>query len=138
EESPNPSNTSELTLPNKICDIINDDNWWRQVHKVLAISQLHGILTQNHRIKELNKLKKLYKSTSTTFLLDYSEDISDNMLDDFSTDENSYIEIEDFNEDKDKENIMALWLTSNEADSKNLLDLETANIDELLASQEHP
>ncbi|CAG8745672.1 9793_t:CDS:2, partial [Racocetra fulgida] len=43
----------------------------------LAISQLHGILTQNRRIQELDQLNKLYESTSTTFLLDYSEDMSD-------------------------------------------------------------
>ncbi|CAG8591355.1 23858_t:CDS:2 [Dentiscutata erythropus] len=101
------------------------------VVNVLSISQLRRILTQNRRTQELDELKKLYESTSTTFLLGHPENESDALLID---DESNCEKVED------NEDVISLWLsTTNEDDSEdNLIDLELANINELLENQEHP
>ncbi|CAG8698227.1 7290_t:CDS:2 [Dentiscutata erythropus] len=100
-------------------------------YKVLSFSQLCGILTQNHQTQELDKLKKLYKSTSTIFLLGHLENESDA----FSTDDESNCE-----EVENNEGVMSLWLSTTNKDNSedNLIDLELANINELLENQKHP
>ncbi|CAG8570695.1 6119_t:CDS:1, partial [Dentiscutata heterogama] len=98
-------------------------------HKVLAISQLRGILTQNYQIQELDKLKRLYESASTTALLDYSEDMFDTSSTTSTNEEDSCLEFEDEN----NKDIVSLWLSDlNENEYDNLLDLELTNINKLL------
>ncbi|CAG8640607.1 3878_t:CDS:2, partial [Cetraspora pellucida] len=78
--------------------------------------------------EELDELKRLYESTFTTTLLDYSENISDTSLTDK---ENNCLEIKDV--DEDNENIATLWLsTLNEDEYDDLFDLESTNINKLL------
>ncbi|CAG8819241.1 17588_t:CDS:2, partial [Gigaspora margarita] len=91
-----------------------------QFYKVLAISQLRGILNQNRRVQELNKLKRLYESTATTFLLDRSADDTDN--------EDSYTEFEDASEDN--EDTISLWTSISDDDSEenNLSSSELTDI----------
>ncbi|CAG8451959.1 14626_t:CDS:2 [Cetraspora pellucida] len=66
-----------------------------------AASQLYGILTQNHRIQELDELKRLYKSTLAPSFLDNSKSI----LSTFSTFQDTEAEIdssENVNTNNDK------------------------------------
>ncbi|CAG8521570.1 14853_t:CDS:2 [Cetraspora pellucida] len=111
EESFSFQSTDELILSDKIC--------------ILAISQLCRILTQNHRIQELDKLKRLYELTSAPFFLDDSKSI----LSTFSTFQDTEAEI-DNNSDDDKN-----YLDEYE-ESYNILRLD-CDINKLLTDQEH-
>ncbi|CAG8656001.1 17176_t:CDS:1, partial [Dentiscutata heterogama] len=103
--------------------------------KVLAISQLRGILAQNRRIQELDELKKLYESTSTTSLLNHSKDVPSNLTVQYTNDESDYDEIDNMSEDNEDD--ITLWSSISDDDSdENLSDSESTDLDKLLDNQE--
>ncbi|RIB13140.1 hypothetical protein C2G38_2198654 [Gigaspora rosea] len=75
-----------------------------QFHKVLAISQLRGIINRNHYVQELKELKKLNNAISTTFLLSHNNKKYTSIVQD-TNNEDGYIEIK---KDEDDDDIL-LW-----------------------------
>ncbi|CAG8563321.1 14509_t:CDS:2, partial [Dentiscutata erythropus] len=136
DESSDLQSTSDLELPSKICDIINDDNWWRQI-KNLKSFQLRGILTQNCRAQELNKLKQLYESTSMTFLLNPSKNAPSTSTVQDADNESDYIDESDYVDDTDRDDDdIILWSSDkDDLDESDLSYLESNNINKL---QEYP
>ncbi|CAG8533049.1 11733_t:CDS:2 [Racocetra persica] len=116
--------------------------------KVLAICQLRRILTQKYRIQELDKLKRLYESTSAPSFLDDFHNIPSTS----SIFQNTETEIdnsknENTDDDKDTMKLWLLALNKNNSDSNkdNLNKDEESNntlrldcdLNKLLNDQEH-
>ncbi|RIB26975.1 ribonuclease H-like domain-containing protein [Gigaspora rosea] len=105
------------------------------LHKILAISQLRGIINRNHCVQELEELKKLYDATSTTFLLSHNNKKLTSIVQD-TDNENDYIKIEEDENDDD----ISLWISisDDDTDEDALSDSElTDNFNETLVNQEY-
>ncbi|CAG8626435.1 5636_t:CDS:2, partial [Racocetra fulgida] len=73
------TNSEKLKNNQKKCQLEQEYKGPLDLHfqKVLAISQLCGIFAQDYKVQELDELKKLYESTSTISLLNYTNVESD-------------------------------------------------------------